>query len=386
MPMESKTACTDCGSPLGRSVWSFWDKGDYGCNEVKGQVVDAAAAGVCCCPKNARLCTTCFHKHPLFVVPPLEDNDPNDISKGKIHRFCKACFQEKSSLDFSRTYDRINAAAAPPSSPETEKEISISNTIFVFVHGGSSSRALFHAHAKELKERFGHGSILLDLPGHGSLADVDIPLNLESCAKTLEAVLTECNITAQSNEKIIYVGGSLGAYVGFYLLGQFKDVFDGAVLMDCGQNVGPGASFKAKAGLVMMSWLGKKFSNATLMGMMLDVTAKSKADYKLVETVFGAGWFFDQAQAQVECLRLSDPALYIPKISVPILFMNGSMDYRDSENKWLEISMKNDTTVASELKVYEGGDHFFMHDSRFVEDVLESLHVFAKKVPKKNSH
>jgi pimeloyl-ACP methyl ester carboxylesterase len=240
---------------------------------------------------------------------------------------------------------------------------------------------MFHAHATELNKRYGYGSILLDLPGHGTLADVDTPLTLESCATTLEKVLTECNITAQSKEKIIYVGGSLGAYVGFYLLSRFKGIFDGAVLMDCGQNVGTGSSCKAKAGLMVMSWMGKEFSNATLMGMMLDMTKKSTADYKLVETVFGAGMFFDQAVAQVECLRLSNPAQYIPQIKVPILYMNGSKDYRDSEDKWLEISLKNDSTgVASELKVYEGGDHFFMHDSQFVEDVLESIHAFAKKV------
>jgi pimeloyl-ACP methyl ester carboxylesterase len=96
---------------------------------------------------------------------------------------------------------------------------------------------------------------------------------------------------------------------------------------------------------------------------------------------FLAGMFFDQAAAQVECLRLSNPAHYIPKIKVPILYMNGSKDYRDSEDKWLELSLKNDTTaVASELKVYEGGDHFFMHDSKFVEDVLESIHALATKI------
>jgi pimeloyl-ACP methyl ester carboxylesterase len=353
--MSSKT-CTDCATPLGRSLWTFWNKGDYACNEdVCGS---GRVDGDACCPRSARLCTKCFHQHPLFVVP----------------SFCKACFQEKSALDFSQTYDRINAT---PSNETTS-----SSTIFVFVHGGSSSRAMFHGHATELNERFGYGSILLDLPGHGTLADIDTPLTLESCAKTLELVLTACNITAQSKEKIIYVGGSLGAYVGFYLLAldRFKNIFNGAVLMDCGQNVGPGSSFQAKAGLMLLSWMGKEFSNASLMSMFLDVTKKSTADYKLVETVFGAGMFFDQAQAQVQCLRLVAPAQYIPKISFPILFMNGSKDYHDSQDKWLDISMKNETTVPSELKVYEDGDHFFMHDSRFVNDVLESIHEFAKKL------
>jgi pimeloyl-ACP methyl ester carboxylesterase len=91
---------------------------------------------------------------------------------------------------------------------------------------------MFLEHAKELKARYGHGYVLLDLPGHGSL--VEKPLTPDSCAETLGKVLRECGIKADSSEKIIYVGGSLGAYLGFRLLDNFKDIFDAAVLMDCG--------------------------------------------------------------------------------------------------------------------------------------------------------
>jgi hypothetical protein len=93
--------------------------------------------------------------------------------------------------------------------------------------------------------------------------------------------------------------------------------------------------------------------------------------------------FFDQAQAQVECMQTVAPAQCLANMTTSILFMNGSEDYRDSEDKWLEICNKNyktnhDTTptpVPSELKVCEGGDHFFLHDSRFVNDILESIHM-----------
>ena len=36
--------------------------------------------------------------------------------------------------------------------------------------------------------------------------------------------------------------------------------------------------------------------------------------------------------------------------------------------------------ISWRLKVYPDGDHFFMHDSRFVNDVLESIDSFATKV------
>jgi len=331
---------------MGRSLLTFWKRGEYSCDR------DGC---------TARLCTTCHDKHPLFCSP--DAMAQNDLNRAIIQKFCKSCFQNKSTVDFSRTYDIIQG---------TKDD----NVTFVFVHGGSGCRALFHAHATELRERYGHGSVLLDLPGHGSL--VETPLSLESCAETLDSVLKECNLAEKKppGHKLIYVGGSLGAYVGFYLLQKFQTLFDGAILVDCGQNVGPGASFKAKAGLVMLSWMGNHLSNASLLVMMRDVTVKSKADFKLMETSFGAGMFFDQAQEQVDCLRAVGPADYIPSLKFPILFMNGTEDYRDSENKWLHLCVNEN----SELHDYEGGDHFFTHDSRFVDDVLTRWHDFAEKL------
>ena len=194
---------------------------------------------------------------------------------------------------------------------------------------------------------------------------------------TLGDVLTKCGITERTpDQNVIYIGGSLGALVGFYLCDMFQHVLDGAILIDCGQNVGPGASYKAKVGLVFMKWLGSKCSNATLLNMMKNICLKSDADYHLIETTFGAGMFFDQAGEQVECLRAVAPAEYIPHLNFPLIFMNGSKDYRDSEKKWLELCKNKD----SELKVYEGGDHFFCHDSRFVDDILKRCNDLANKI------
>ena len=215
-----------------------------------------------------------------------------------------------------------------------------------------------------------------DLPGHASLVDTE--LSIDSCAETLGNILNENSITSTTlrgslpeirKEKVIYVGGSLGAYIGFHLVEIFKDIFDGAILIDCGQHVGPGASFKARMGLVVLAYLGRNFSNATLLKMMADVTKTYGADYRMLETIFGAGMFFDRAELQVECLRTVAPAEYIPKLDLPILFMNGSKDYRDSETKWLELCVDD----KSELKVYDG-NHFFTHYSNLVFDS------FAKKL------
>lgn len=343
---NNSNICTDCGTPIGWSIWKFWKPGEYKC-----------AKEDC----TARLCQACHNKRPLFVCPP----DPalcHDLDQATLKKFCKSCFHQESVIDFDKTYDRI----------EGMKD---NNVTFVFLHGGGSSRALFHAHATELRARYGHGSILLDLPGHASL--VETPLSLESCATTLQAVLKECNLDKKSpSNKLIYVGGSFGAYTGFYMLDKFQNMFDGAILMDCGQNVGPGASYKAKTGLVMLAWMGNHLSNATLITMMKDITDKSPADYKLMETVFGAGMWFDQAQQQVNCLGAVAPEELIPTLDIPILFMNGTEDHRDCEEKWLELCVNE----QSELKDYEGGDHFFTHDSRFLDDILTRWHEFSEKL------
>ena len=120
-------------------------------------------------------------------------------------------------------------------------------------------------------------------------------------------------------------------------------------------------------------------SNAGLMSAMKDVTNKSPADYKLVESTFGAGMFFDSSKEQIECLHSVSPAIHIPNFKFPILYMNGSEDHRDSENRWLELSLESDPTKLSQLKVYDGGDHFFTHDTRFVDDIIERFDTFIQK-------
>jgi hypothetical protein len=56
--------------------------------------------------------------------------------------------------------------------------------------------------------------------------------------------------------------------------------------------------------------------------------------------------------------------------------LDGSEDYRDSENKWLSLCKGQE---LSSLKVYEGRDHFFSYNSRFVDDImLDRMEKFAQ--------
>jgi pimeloyl-ACP methyl ester carboxylesterase len=308
------------------------------------------------------LCSKCAGKFPLIPFDAAKPEESNDLSKNsKVKSYCKQCFQETSVLDFTTTYDVVNP---------TNGNVTTSTT-YIMVHGGGGSRAMFRPYADILASK-GYRSILLDMPGHGSL--VETPLTLENCVKTVKDILDQEKLNQKNT---IYVGGSLGAYTGFFVLERLKEHFCGAVLMDCGQNVGPDCSLKASLGIVLLRFLSKNMSSKGLMDALVGVTKKSPADWKLVESTFGAGMYFDQALQQIECMHTVKPADHIPFYEFPILFFNGSEDHRDSEDKWLSLCKHQD---LSSLKVYQGGDHFFSHDSRFVDDVIDRMIKFASQI------
>lgn len=341
--------CEECGASLGCFYHST--KACHKCEKI--------------------LCSKCASSWPLIPFDrDAVSEEANDLSKhGTIYPFCKKCFQEESVLDFSKTFDVVE-----PTTTIAAEDKNGAVMTFVFVHGGGGSRAMFAPYAALLAD-LGHKSVLLDLPGHGTLASE--PLSLDSCVKTVRDILD--GDPSLTNKNTIYVGGSLGAYTGFYTLDMLKDRFAGAVLIDCGQNVGPGCSYKARFGLVFLKMVATGMSNQSLMGAMKSVAEKSPADWKLIESTFGAGQFFDSGAEQVECIHTVNPADHIPNLKFPILFFNGSEDHRDSEEKWLSLCHDKE---RSDLKVYEGGDHFFSHDSRFVPDLTDRLDQFAKVLSK----
>lgn len=287
--------------------------------------------------------------------------ESNDLSKNfTTQPFCKTCFQEVSILDYSKTYDDFLP------DPNNNNQLTL-----LMVHGGGGSRAMYRAHIEKLVLK-GYRCISIDLPGHGTL--VDTPLTLDSCVEATLKVYKECGLKPETT---IYVGASLGAYIGFYILDKMpKPSFCGAILIDCGQNVGPNCSLKARLGIWFLKMVATNMSNKGLIDAMMGVTKKSPAQYKLVESVFGAGMFFQQGAAQTVCMHTVAPAEHIPNYDFPVLFFNGSEDYRDSENKWLSLCKDQ---KRSSLKVYEGGDHFFMNDIRFFDDLIERMDTFAKQ-------
>jgi pimeloyl-ACP methyl ester carboxylesterase len=137
-----------------------------------------------------------------------------------VNQFCEACFIKNSRLDFSKTEKVLGV--------EEGQGVSI-----LFVHGAGGCRTMFEVHAKQLAEK-GFRCVLMDLPGHGSRMNEKLTLQtaLETIAKTVKDHCAD-----YKGIKPIYVGGSLGGYIGMEAIGTYPNLFSGAIICMAGQDV-----------------------------------------------------------------------------------------------------------------------------------------------------
>jgi hypothetical protein len=90
------------------------------------------------------------------------------------------------------------------------------------------------------------------------------------------------------------------------------------------------------------------------------------------EMTLRCGKYFEQADAQVKILQQCDTRKNLSLFLGPIMFMNGSVENRDSEKIWIEVS-KN-----AEVVVFEDINYLFPYDSRFIEKFIKHIEAFAK--------
>ncbi len=168
----------------------------------------------------------------------------------------------------------------------------------------------------------------------------------------------------------MYLGGSLGGYIGMECVGRHPDLFSAAVISQAAQNVGVGRSLKASLGLALLKTLASRLSNKTLLTSMLsEFSGLPSADPAAVLQTKRTGLFFQAGAGQVAILEASNPPPSLARFPGRVLFLNGSEDHRDSEQSWLKCCSRGQSIL------YPGGNHFFTHDTRFdvAQDVLEFL-------------
>lgn len=293
-----------------------------------------------------------------------------DFKSARITSFCKECFRKQSPLGYGSSDPTLADGVEVFAPPEG---VAAKDATIMFAHGGGGCRLMFKPHAEHFA-KLGYRTVIFDLPGHGVLADS--PLSLETAQQLVADVVAK-----YGSGKTLYVGGSLGGYLGMELVGKRPDLIDAAVIAMAGQNVGKGASFAARAGLFFLGGVSGNISSASLLSAMRSAAASNgHLDPKiLMDTSLRPGFFFEQNEAQITMLKQSDPGSSLPKFKGPILFVNGSKDHRDSEGRWLELS-NGANGGKSKLIVYEGADHFFSHDIRYFQRFLKDMEEFFNSV------
>jgi pimeloyl-ACP methyl ester carboxylesterase len=245
----------------------------------------------------------------------------------------------------------------------------------VFVHGGGSCRLMFAYHARELAAR-GFRCVLLDLPAHGAL--LDTPLTIESACERIAAITRE-HAPPHLGVAPIYVGGSLGGFLGMELLGREPDLFSCAVIGQASQTVGAGAGCMARFALVAMkAALGGMYGEAVVKQMFNVVTSSPHLMRDVIdECVAGPSMFFQRGREQVAVLQQTQPLAALAAFRGPVLFVDGSKDHHDNRDRLLAVARANNP--RSRVVVYEGGDHFFSHDSRFCAQFIDEIENFARE-------
>jgi pimeloyl-ACP methyl ester carboxylesterase len=252
------------------------------------------------------------------------------------------------------------------------------DVIYIFVHGAGGSRAMFREHAAAITARVPHcGTVLLDLPGHG--ARHAEPCNALACIDEVLRVARNAKASrGDQAPRLIYVGGSLGGYVGMEAmkLAEFATLFDAAAILGCGQGVGrKDAGVAARLGLVAMASMPASVGKTGMVRAMVTACKANKhLDSGLVwRTCFTPGMFFDQSDAHVEILRGTDPAAGVAAFAQTgagrrVLFMHGSKDYASNQ-----AALNEAAGACGRAVVVTDGDHFFTHDERFFDLVMDEL-------------
>jgi pimeloyl-ACP methyl ester carboxylesterase len=210
----------------------------------------------------------------------------------------------------------------------------------LFLHGIRLGREIWSAHAERLASRY--YVVTVDLPGHGSAAD--LPFTEEN----VRAALTDA-IERVAGRPPLFVGYSLGGFVAMRHAARFPEQTAGLLLADCTLDFEGWRSWPYRAGVQLTAMLPDEWFDALIhFGFVMTLPQKWR---EIVEPIPFSRAVFAQTSAIVASSRyaLEEVASY----RKPVLIVNGEYDFvfRLDERRFLH------RLPQARLRIIRRADH-----------------------------
>lgn len=214
------------------------------------------------------------------------------------------------------------------------------NPPILFLHGIRLGSAIWSEHAQRLASRY--YVVALDLPGHGSVAD------LTFTEENVRAALADA-IERIARRPALLVGYSLGGFVAMRHAARFPEQTAGLLLADCTLDFEGWRAWPYLAGVQFAQMLPARWLDAFVhAGFVMTLPASWRA---IVEPIPFSRDVFAQTAAIVASSRnaLAEIATY----RKPVLIVNGEYDFvfRVDERRFMH------RLPQARLRIMRGADH-----------------------------
>ncbi|HEX5241291.1 MAG TPA: alpha/beta fold hydrolase [Candidatus Limnocylindrales bacterium] len=180
----------------------------------------------------------------------------------------------------------------------------------VFVHGAVSSRALWLPQVSRLRDRF--RCVLVDLPGHGSLAD--LPFELDAAVEVVRAAIDA------AGGRALVVGLSLGGYVSMAVAARHPERVRGLAIAGASLD----ATGPARLGFALYGGLLALLPERLTRRIVARLLLRRRPPEEAARIV--AGLEFRHGGAAVRSLGGTSFRRLLLAYGGPILVINGDLD------------------------------------------------------------
>jgi pimeloyl-ACP methyl ester carboxylesterase len=205
----------------------------------------------------------------------------------------------------------------------------------VFVHGIRTSATMWRAQVEHVRSR-GFGAHAVDLPGHGSRRDE--PFTLDGALETVDAAVRD----AAPAGPVVLAGHSMGGLLSTQYVGaEHPPPVSAFIAASC-------TAVPRGAALQTYRMLAKGFDSLPDRGMWLTNRLLDRILPEETRADFGAGGYaLDAQDAALAALADLDVLAALPRIDVPLWFVNGQYDQlRTSERQFTRIAPHAELVVV----------------------------------------